>query len=322
MDEQIPAIPASCRFLARMWSYRLSVALIIAGCLLHLTVRDRSPLPVALLYYGLPRPILLGLALWAAVAAGRSWFRWFWLTAAGLFAATVWCQDVELHAPAKDISTFQTVVFWNVGRNLDDDVAIVNGFLDAGADLVGLVETGDLSTAWLDDWRKRRTDYELVKLPNDCLLAVRGTVLDQGEISLPSGSFASWVDVDLQGVTVRAVVVDIVASLWQSRQEPFWELEAVLNSREDRPIIVMGDFNAPDESVWLEGIQPKFREVFRAAGSGYAPTWPWPVPVLKLDQIWISRNIGLRRAWQTGSWRSDHRIVWAEVRWESGAEGE
>jgi vancomycin resistance protein VanJ len=76
---------------------------------------------------------------------------------------------------------------------------------------------------------------------------------------------------------------------------------------------VMGDFNAPIESVWLDRFRSEFREAFLTAGAGYAPTWPDPAPVLKLDQIWLNRRLDVRRAWQTRTWRSDHRMQWAEI---------
>lgn len=320
MDEPVSAVPATIRSRLWLWGHRGCSLLIVAGCLMHATVCDRYPFPLAAIYYGLPRPLLLLLALIAAITSSRVAVRWFWLCAAGLFAAAVWHWDVEQHSPVAFSGETQAIAFWNVGRNLTHDVIAVDHFLKSAPALVGLVETGEFSQEWLNQWRTRQPDYELVVLPNDCLLAVRGKVLEQGDIRLPEGSFASWVDVSLGGVVMRVVMVDIAANVWRSRQEPILKLAAALNSWDDKPIIVMGDFNTPDESVWLSEFQPKFREVFRTAGSGYAPTWPWPCPVLKLDQVWVSREIDVERSWQTGTWRSDHRIVWAKIRWTGGTD--
>ena len=290
--------------------------LIVLGSLMHAAVRDRFPFPLALAYYGLPRPVLLGLALLASLVAMRFSLRMFWLGVALIFGVLVWQRDFEQHAellPAA--ATDHNVVFWNVGRDLTDDVAAVDEFLESGAVLVGLVETGDLTTDWLDAWRRQHPAHQLVPFPNNCLLAVRGRLLEQGEIPLPLWSSATWADVEIQGTVVRVMIVDLVADLWVSRRDALLKLAETLDAWGNRPVIVMGDFNCPDESVWFEHFPEDYREVFRAAGSGYAPTWPWPCPVLKLDQMWVSRRVRIGRAWQTGTWRSDHRIVQAELDW-------
>jgi hypothetical protein len=70
----------------------------------------------------------------------------------------------------------------------------------------------------------------------------------------------------------------------------------------------------------MSGIRRNFREAFLTAGSGYAPTWPWPAPMLKLDQIWLNRFVTPDHAWQQSTWRSDHRMQWADVHFHEPVE--
>ncbi|MFO0919622.1 MAG: endonuclease/exonuclease/phosphatase family protein [Planctomycetaceae bacterium] len=317
MDE-FPSPETVSRWLRfQVWFHRLCATLILAGSIMHAAVRDRYPFPLTLFYYGLPRPILFGLAVATALTAPRFSARLLWSAVAVVFAVVCWQLDFEHRAvPAETMpASGQTVIFWNVGRDLPDDVAVVDGFLESGADLFGLVETGDLAAGWLDDWQKRHVNHQLITLPNNCLIAVRGRVREQGEIPLSQESFASWADVEINGTVVRAVVVDLAANVWISRKEPLLKLAAALESWGDRPVIVMGDFNTPDDSVWFDHFPRDYREVFRTAGAGYAPTWPWPCPVLKLDQIWVSGGVQLLSARQVGNWSSDHRVVRAKVDW-------
>ena len=142
---------------------------------------------------------------------------------------------------------------------------------------------------------------------------MRGEILAQGYHRLPHNSHVAWVEVRLNGQRVRVALVDIVANIYISRELPVLRLTERLAGWDDRPLIVMGDFNTPVDSAWMTGIRARFQEAFLTAGEGYAPTWPLPIPVLKLDQIWLNRRVQVQRAWQTSHWRSDHRAQWAEV---------
>lgn len=288
-----------------------SLGLLVAGVVLHLTVRDAIRFPVAGLYYGLPRPVLLILSclvLWTATK-----WKWFYrLVCLSVLAWVAYC-DVGWSTGSPSKPTTERVVFWNIGRNLVDDVEQVDEFLNASPLIVGLVETGDLSKSWLDDWRARWPGYQFAKPSSGCLLIVRGEILSSGYEPLGQSSAALWVDCNWQGERVRAVVVDFVANPWISRQEPLRRLTGLVRAWSDLPLVVMGDFNTPDDSVWFDELHHQLHEVFSIAGSGYAPTWPWPMPVLKLDQMWINEWLRVQQAWRTTTGRSDHRPIWAKV---------
>jgi endonuclease/exonuclease/phosphatase (EEP) superfamily protein YafD len=287
------------------------VALLGIGILLQITARDRLPFPVAGLYYALPRPVLLLLALLAVLLTRQSW-RGAFLALAGVLGIWAGFQDFAWN-PAQKIDDAERIVFWNVGHDLMDDFVVVDGFLESSPLLVGLVETGELSPEWLADWSARHPEYKFVQPHPTILLAVRSDVRAQGYASLGPHSHAAWADFACHGERLRAVVVDLAANPWVSRREPLQRLDALLDSWMDRRVLLMGDFNTPDNSVWLANIREYFQEAFRAAGSGYVPTWPWPAPVLKLDQIWVPRSMPVRRGWQQFTWRSDHRAQWAAV---------
>jgi endonuclease/exonuclease/phosphatase (EEP) superfamily protein YafD len=81
------------------------------------------------------------------------------------------------------------------------------------------------------------------------------------------------------------------------------------------PVILAGDFNTPLDSVHLDQLREiGLAEAFETAGSGYLPTWPIPLPVLSLDQIWISRHFQTISCVRNWNWRSDHAAVTATIR--------
>lgn len=287
---------------------------ITLGCLAQLTFRDRYPFPGAIVFYALPRPLLLTLALVGLIVARRLWSRLCWGALGLLLAVWVSRADVAWNSAPGTTSDCQLVVCWNVGHDLPDDVEMVDRQLARKPAVLGLSETGVLPDQWLARWREKHPDYEIIAVHRELLLAVRGKVIDHQRQGLLSNSHSLRVDAEIDGVSVRIVLVDIVANPWIPRREPMQKLAELLPTSDDRPIIVMGDFNAPDDSVWFKPLRAEFREAFRTAGQGYAPTWPWPAPLLKLDQIWVNRHVEVCRAWQQKTWHSDHRIQFATVK--------
>ena len=79
----------------------------------------------------------------------------------------------------------------------------------------------------------------------------------------------------------------------------------------------MGDFNTPTDSLFLREIHRDFENAFEQAGDGYSATWPLPVPVLTLDQIWVNKGIEVYRCRLGWSLRSDHRPVLTDITIES-----
>lgn len=291
------------------------IVFLVAGVVLQATVRDRIRFPVAGLYYALPRPVVLFLAILAALTAapGKQRRRLHAVVIALLSGWIAWC-DVGWHAAdAPPSPNLQSVIFWNVGRNLIDDVHVVDQFLDTEPAVIGLVETGELSDEWLTVWQARREGYDFFASHPGCLLIVRGDILQSGYEQLGYNSHAVWMDAKWQDTVVRAVVVDISANPWMSRRQPLQRLNELLTEWGDRPLIVMGDFNTPTDSVWFGDLRQNFREVFETNGAGYVPTWPWPLPVLTLDQIWVNKAWGIFRSERLTTWRSDHRPVSAEL---------
>ena len=105
------------------------------------------------------------------------------------------------------------------------------------------------------------------------------------------------------------LLVDISAQLNQSRRRPLLELAQLAVKLSDRPLIIMGDFNTPDDSILLEPLMAHFRLAMREQGTGFTATWPIPLPVLTLDQIWVNEFVDVWECHNSWSRLSDHRPI-------------
>jgi endonuclease/exonuclease/phosphatase (EEP) superfamily protein YafD len=105
------------------------------------------------------------------------------------------------------------------------------------------------------------------------------------------------------------LLVDFEIRLRENRSRAFAQLDELIAAHRDEPLIVMGDFNTPRESVHFDSWRREMREPFATAGHGFAETWPIPLPVLALDQMWLGgrwRAVHCELGW---SLQSDHRAI-------------
>jgi endonuclease/exonuclease/phosphatase (EEP) superfamily protein YafD len=140
-------------------------------------------------------------------------------------------------------------------------------------------------------------------------IAVRGRILDTEYYPLGRGSHAGVAHVEIAGRPLTLVIVHPRSTPTEPRAQAFDSLERLLATLRGQPLLVMGDFNTPSDSVFFDPIRSELHSAFETAGIGYAATWPMPLPVLAIDQVWSSDSVPVRSCRIAGSSASDHRLV-------------
>lgn len=298
------------RFVAR-W---LKV-LVVCGILLHLTIRDTAPI-LAVLYYALPRGVL---AVFAIVATGLtngqqsrlrvlSWF-------AASIAIVVWWHAVEWResAPATPDEGIR-VMYWNVSRGIAGWETVIRRIEHERPDLVALGESGFPSSEFRAMWRERLPQYDISFLGGGMMCLVRGASHQSEVRQIARFSEARQIDVTIDDTDIRCLIVDVYAHPLYDRAATLSDIARVADQSSDKPLIVLGDFNTPLESVHFRHLSRNHVNAFDRSGSGYLATWPAFAPVLSLDQIWINRLLEVVECRHGRTSASDHRPVLATVR--------
>ncbi len=83
---------------------------------------------------------------------------------------------------------------------------------------------------------------------------------------------------------------------------------------ESAPLLVAGDFNAPQGDKLFSLLPARLRDTFAVAGKGIGNTIPNEFPVLRIDQIWVSPDFETRQSFAWKSRASDHRLVVSDLR--------
>lgn len=79
------------------------------------------------------------------------------------------------------------------------------------------------------------------------------------------------------------------------------------------PLIVGGDFNAPPDRTIQAFLRAECTDTFEVAGRGWGATGTNDLPVVRIDQIWVRRGMGVVSAGSAKSHSSDHRMASATV---------
>lgn len=287
------------------------------GVALHGLVVDRWTVPWCFLYYALPRPVLCLIAAACLSMTPRAFPRLVRMARIifALMMAWVLLCDVGWRLPKQSVAEPRLrIAFWNachLPRGRESAANVIRGF---NADLVGLVEAGSTGSAELADWERLLPDYHADSNRPGMLWLSRLPGGIAPVVHLGPGSDAAALEFEFAHQRCRAVLVDISADFEVARVPVLVEMSRRLDEDwDDRPWLLLGDFNAPPESVGFSQLRQRSIPVFSAAGSGYAATWPVPLPVLTLDQIWMPPE------WQAHACRhlwtacSDHRPVVAEL---------
>jgi endonuclease/exonuclease/phosphatase (EEP) superfamily protein YafD len=128
-----------------------------------------------------------------------------------------------------------------------------------------------------------------------------------GRLDLPSA--AGWsVRVDTPNGPLEFAAVDVVSRPNLDRRPPLHALARwVMQRTNSLPLLVVGDFNTPHDSVAFRPLAAVLRQAYPLAGRGWPYTWPMPFPVFAIDLTWASPGISVHDAHLKAARYSDHK---------------
>ncbi len=81
------------------------------------------------------------------------------------------------------------------------------------------------------------------------------------------------------------------------------------------PVILGGDFNAPQGDAVFRLLGPRLRDAFGEAGLGWGNTIINEAPALRIDQVWAGEAFAARAVVARRTVHSDHRMVVCDLTW-------
>lgn len=248
--------------------------------MIRVSVRDALPVASTIFYATPPIVLALAFGLGAVLRTGR----WRGAAAVAAFGCAVW-HGATAYARAPQRSGEREIVLWNACRGKF-------GWDVPRGDIVCLVEAKGAPD--VPGMSRRDLGGGMVVFAREEIRSARRLDIDGGRAGV----------VEVGDLTV--VVVDIFPNPLRSRAAAFASLERELSGLRGR-VVVLGDFNTPRDSVHFDAWRSRYVNAWEAAGAGFEGTWPAPLPVLPIDQVWTNAAV----AWcHVGSaWPPDHRPV-------------
>jgi hypothetical protein len=280
-----------------------ALALAVLSSLCALGIRD-SMVATGMIFFGIPwlvrlllvvvawlllrqeplkwRLLLLLLAVHSLVQAGQS-FRW-------------------RNDPPVPAASFG-VTLWNAGRNLWKMHRAWPDLVGSETKLVVLIEAGPFPGLSWQDFTAAHPDLTWRRLDGGIVVGVKGKLLDVVPLGDQPRFRCHRVRVEIDGTGYSVLAVDIPSQPWLARK-PY--LDRIRSVASDRRCLILGDFNTPDSARGFDAWRPKFALANDAKPRGFLETWCYGLPVLTLDQLWISQDLKAVSASQNVSLRSDH----------------
>ena len=281
-------------FLALGWAALASIVAV--------SVRDRFML-TGLVFYSSPWLVRGGfvVASWLLLRPKSRWMR----VAAGLLAAHALLGALQSFKwgdapPPPNHGSFD-VTLWNAGRNLAKMPEEWGNLLSGDAQLAVIIEAGAFTDEEWKRFLKRDSGAEWTRYRGGILVGVRGKTVYASEHGDGSRFRCRKVGVEIGGKRYDVVAVDIPSQPWLGRER---FLGKVLNAADGKGSLILGDFNTPPEARGFDSWERTHRLANGYAGRGFKETWACGVPLLTLDQLWLSSDlecVGLRKFPGAGS---------------------
>ena len=207
-------------------------------------------------------------------------------------------RSFKIHIPEEINESDIEVIFWNAShkRNLEDAFDISGNI----PDVFVLVEHGKYS---VDRLQLKYSDYYFYKSINGISIFSKLPIELIDDISSNYGTNI----VKFETYNINFYAVDVSGSMDVPRA---WELGFV-NSiiKKQTNTIILGDFNVPFESKFLDSIKNNFNHAFNEKGNGFRETWFWNIPLLSLDHIWVSKDLKVLKTKKIRTFKSDHNML-------------
>lgn len=280
-----------------------ALALAIASALCALTLRDAN-IPSALIFFGVPwllRIGLLGLAWLLLPPLSRTWLLVIVVLLTGSLIQGV--RSFQWSQPSVAESGAFKVTLWNTGRNLWKMPRAWPALVEPETRLVVLIEAGPFPD---DSWSRftaTHPDFTWKHLEGGIVVGVKGKLFDTTAFGDAGRFRCHRVRAEIEGTSYSVLAIDIPSQPWLLRQ-PY--LDRIRSVAENERCLILGDFNTPPDARGFDAWRENLTLANDSGRKGFEETWLHGLPLLTLDQLWLSRDLRNLSTTSKPTLRSDH----------------
>lgn len=248
-------------------------------------------------FYLFPLPLIIVIVVFLSIFIGKKMRKLNLVLAAALLA--LWLgRSFKIHIPEKINTHDLEIVFWNASRDNNFEMALNES--QSFPDIMVLVESKKIDISVL---KSKFPEYYYYKSAREISVFSKSPL----EIISEETSKFNTTVVSFKTKNIHFYAIDVTGSTDVPR---VWELNFVNKLIEQKNnTIILGDFNVPFESKYLNPIKKEFNHAFNKKGNGFRETWFWNVPFLSLDHIWVSKDLEILKTKKINTFKSDHSML-------------
>lgn len=278
-----------------------NIAVIIALLSIHFVFKE-STYQFSLSYYSFPLPVIIGIVLCLSIFLSKG-FRKYNLLLAALLLLLWLGRSFKIHFSEEIKASDIEIVFWNASHdnNFEDAFNINKGI----PDVLVLVEARRSN---IEKLQLKYPDYFFYQSVRKLFIFSKTPLYNITEESFKFGTIV----MNFETANINFYAIDAMGSIDVPKSWGFKFIDSKIDNSEAS--IILGDFNVPYESKYLDKIKKDFKHAFNEKGNGFRETWFWNIPLLSLDHIWVSKDLEILKTEKIGTFKSDHSMLKTVVR--------
>ncbi|TNJ47191.1 endonuclease/exonuclease/phosphatase family protein [Tamlana fucoidanivorans] len=284
----------------RAFVFCVNLLIILALLLLHFFVKDAT-YQSSLWFYTFPLPLIIMVVLGMSIVLGKKMKYNIWI-ASVLFL--IWVgRSFSFNFSKTSKPDDVKIVFWNASRDNDYKKA-----LDINKEIPDLLVLTEAVHSDVQDVIPDHPFFHFYKSKGELKILSKTPIL----VKLDTVSDFNTNVVHFQTAHTNFYAIDAQGSTDVPRSWEWRFVNSIIKVEENT--VILGDFNIPYESIFLKKLKSNYVHFFYGNGIGFRETWFWGIPLLSLDQIWVSKDIEIVCSTKRNTWVSDHSMIKTVVR--------
>lgn len=277
--------------------------------LVHFAIKDNFYL-TGILFYAFPLPILIVATLpLLALFYTKKGIRFILIGVIGCLLI-FWIKNQYINGSNSKIDATHSILFWNIANQKDYNISTLEKIIDSNdIDALFFVEALHKNNKFNAEFEKRLSGYNIQLLEGNMMVAARKHITTVGYLNEKHNYRLNHLKVALGKNTFDVALVDVFARPLHNKEQALSDI--ITYSEKNGIDIIVGDFNTPYESIYFDKFKSKYTSA-RNFQNGFTATWPNPVPLLEIDQVWISKRLVIHRLEKNYNHGSDHALLITE----------
>jgi len=291
-----------------------SLALYAFLLFIHFIIKDYI-FPISILFYATPLILIIGYGLFTTLLYLKNKMISAILLIVSCMLIISWLNNYYVFTKNQTESKHQyAILFWNVAKKkeLQTDI-IINEVKSSSVNIISLVETRFLKPSEINTLKNKLPKYTFLKLKNEMCIGVKGKIDSIHNRYIEDKYMFNYVIANIDNKESKILIADVSASPFFNKKE---SLKAILDfAIENNVDFIVGDFNTPYESIHFKNYHKAYNSL-HDYGHGFTATWPFGVPLLELDQVWLNKKYNPVQLKKEQYSKSDHKLLIAKYNLE------